>query len=78
MDQSPPSLPCGGGCPNSPTSSAGGGGGGASTEGAIRCGSSIKLGGAGGTGAFLNNTFFGPSAPSYGQSPAPLAPNGRY
>ena len=32
----------------------------------------------GGTGQFIVGTFFGPTAPSYGQSPAPLAPNGRY
>jgi len=78
----PPTTPAqgkdGGDCPNSPTSSAGGGGGGATTEGAIRCGSTVKYGGAGGTGAFLNPSFFGPTAPSYGQAPTPLAPNGRY
>ncbi len=75
---SPPQGQPGGGQPYSPPSSAGGGGGGATTAGAIRCGSEIKYGGAGGTGAFLNNSFFGPTAPSYGQAPTPLAPNGRY
>jgi len=75
---SPPQGKDGGDCPNSPTSSGGGGGGGATTEGSIRCGSQIKHGGAGGTGAFINATFFGPTAPSYGQAPSPLAPNGRY
>jgi hypothetical protein len=32
----------------------------------------------GGAGAFVPDAFFGPTAPSYGQSPSPLAPNGRY
>ena len=68
----------GGSNPNSPTCSGGGGGGGATTVGGIRCAGTPKFGGTGGTGAFLNNSFFGPTAPSYGQAPAPLAPNGRY
>ena len=35
-------------------------------------------GGDGGVGSFIVPGFFGPTAPSYGQSPSPLAPNGRY
>ena len=59
-----------------PGDGGGGGGGGATTVGAL--GTTPKEGGTGGTGAFLNDSFFGPTAPSYGQAPAPLAPNGRY
>ena len=75
---SPPTSPPQGnnGGNGQPGDGGGGGGGGATTVGAL--GTVPKQGGTGGTGAFLNDSFFGPTAPSYGQSPAPLAPNGRY
>ena len=50
----------------------GGGGGGAAETSASDCN------GNGGVGSFIAPAFFGPTAPSYGQSPTPLAPNGRY
>ena len=53
----------------------GGGGGGADPSGAIPSPSGE---GSGGAGSFVASPFIGPTAPSYGQSPSPLAPNGRY
>jgi hypothetical protein len=71
---SPPQGEPGGGDPRPPLSY--GGGGGAAQAGQV--GSIPQAAGAGGNGAYVPDAFFGPTAPSYGQSPAPLAPNGRY
>jgi hypothetical protein len=54
----------------------GGGGGGAGAAG--QNGVDPLQGGAGGAGSFIPDAFIGPTAPSYGCSPSPLAPNGRY
>ena len=54
----------------------GGGGGGAGAVG--QNGVDPLQGGAGGAGSFIPDAFIGPTAPSYGCSPSPLAPNGRY
>ena len=61
----------GDGAPNGPA----GGGGGASAAGQD---AAPSYAGDGGDGAFITGPFFGPTAPSYGQAPSPLAPNGRY
>jgi hypothetical protein len=61
----------GDGAPNGPA----GGGGGASAAGQD---AHPTYAGDGGDGAFITGPFFGPTAPSYGQAPSPLAPNGRY
>jgi len=53
----------------------GGGGGGASAVGGSP---TTDDGIPGGDGSYIANSFIGPTAPSYGQSPVPLAPNGRY
>jgi hypothetical protein len=53
-------------------SSIGGGGGGAGGTSASDCNAN------GGVGSFIAPAFFGSTAPSYGQTPTPLAPNGRY
>jgi len=53
----------------------GGGGGGADPAGAAPIPGNS---GDGGNGSFIAPTFFGPTAPSYGQTPAPLTSNGRY
>ena len=45
------------------------------TGGTPQCGAGN---GDGGVGSFIADSVFGPTAPSYGQSPSPLAPNGRY
>ena len=76
---SPPQGNNGGQNPAAPEkASAGGGGAGAvgSTGGTPQCGAGN--GGDGGVGSFIADSVFGPTAPSYGQSPSPLAPNGRY
>jgi hypothetical protein len=54
-----------------------GGGGGASGAGntAPTC---SQPGKGGGTGQYVPDAFIGPTAPSYGCSPAPQAPNGRF
>ena len=54
-----------------------GGGGGASGAGntAPTC---SQPGKGGGTGQYIPDAFIGPTAPSYGCSPAPQAPNGRF
>ena len=57
---------------------AGGGGGGAGGVGGEVTAGGNNGNAVGGVGAYLPNAFFGPQAPSYGQSPSPLAPNGRY
>ena len=55
----------------------GGGGAGASPyPSAVQ--SPIHTGTNGGAGSNVPDSFFGPTAPSYGQSPSPLGPNGRY
>jgi len=54
------------------SSDVGGGGGGAGGTSASDCN------GNGGVGSFIATAFVGPTSPSYGQSPSPLAPNGRY
>jgi|9_EtaG_2_1085328.scaffolds.fasta_scaffold05934_2 hypothetical protein len=54
----------------------GGGGGGAGQAG--QNGVEPLQGGFGGNGSFIPTAFIGPTAPSYGCSPTPLAPNGRY
>ena len=57
---------------------AGGGGGGAGAVGGDVTGGGNTGQGAGGAGAYVPGPWFGPTSPTYGQSPAPLAPNGRY
>jgi hypothetical protein len=61
-----------------PASESGSGGGGGATVAGTDCPTCGDDGQPGGTGAFVVDGFFGPTAPSYGQSPTPLAPNGRY
>ena len=61
-----------------PESESGSGGGGGATVAGSNCPTCGDDGQPGGTGAFVVDGFFGPTAPSYGQSPTPLAPNGRY
>jgi hypothetical protein len=73
---SPPQGNPGAGGPGKNPSCAYGGGGGAGQAGIAGVGDYFA--GAGGNGAYVPDDFFGPTAPSYGQSPAPLAPNGRY
>ena len=68
----PPTSPAQG-TPGTVNGSAIGGGGGGGGAAAIS-----DCNGNGGTGSYGAPAFFGPTAPSYGQSPAPLAPNGRY
>jgi len=56
---------------------AGGGGGGAGARGNNACGAeNFRFGGVGGIGSFIDNSFVGPTAPSYGTS-GPVA-NTRY
>ena len=55
---------------SNPVHRAGGGGGGAGASGG---GGGPGGGGAGGTGSYLSNTFFGPTAPSYGET-GPVTP----
>jgi len=64
-----------GGTGRSDGKNGGGSGGGASAAGGTP---TTDDGIAGGNGAYIPNSFIGPTAPSYGQSPTPLAPNGRY
>jgi len=69
----------GGANPSGPEKASAGGGGAiaaGATGGTPQCGAGN--GGDGGIGSFIVPGFFGPTAPSYGQSPSPLAPNGRY
>ena len=69
----------GGANPSGPEKASAGGGGAiaaGATGGTPQCGAGN--GGDGGIGSFLPNSYFGPTAPTYGQSPSPLAPNGRY
>jgi len=76
---SPPQGNDGGQNPANPEKASGGGGGAGAagaTGGTPQCGAGN--GGDGGVGSFLPTSFFGPTAPSYGQAPSPLAPNGRY
>ena len=76
---SPPQGNDGGTNPASPEKASGGGGGAGAvgaTGGTPQCGAGN--GGDGGVGSFIADSVFGPTAPSYGQSPSPLAPNGRY
>jgi len=75
----PPQGNPGGDNPSGPEKTSGGGGGAGaagSTGTTPQCGAGN--GGDGGAGDFVVPGFFGPTAPSYGQSPSPLAPNGRY
>jgi len=73
---SPPQGNNGGsGASHGPCNVGSGGGGGA---GAAGTSSTADDGFPGGDGSYVPDSFFGPTAPSYGQSPAPLAPNGRY
>ena len=65
------------GHPSSGGSGVGGGGAGASPY-PTALQSPIHSGLNGGAGSNVPDSFFGPTAPSYGQSPSPLAPNGRY
>ena len=55
-----------------------GAGGGAGAAGADQSPVCTQYGMSGGDGSYIADDFFGPTAPSYGQSPTPLAPNGRY
>lgn len=76
---SPPQGNPGGANPSGPEKASGGGGGAGAagaTGGTPQCGAGN--GGDGGAGSFIADSVFGPTAPSYGQSPSPLAPNGRY
>ena len=57
---------------------AGGAGGGAATIGGSVTGGGNTGNATGGDGAYVPGPWFGPTSPSYGQSPTPLAPNGRY
>ena len=61
-----------------PASNSGGGGGGGASQAAPDNSQHKDDGGPAGNGQFVVGGFFGPTAPSYGQSPSPLAPNGRY
>ena len=61
-----------------PASNSGGGGGGGASQAAPDNSANKDDGGPAGNGQFVVGGFFGPTAPSYGQSPSPLAPNGRY
>ena len=65
------------GHPSSGGSGTGGGGAGASPY-PTAAQSPIHNGLNGGAGSNIPSNFIGPTAPSYGQSPSPLAPNGRY
>jgi hypothetical protein len=65
------------GHPSSGGSGTGGGGAGASPF-PTAAQSPIHNGLNGGAGSNIPSNFIGPTAPSYGQSPSPLAPNGRY
>ena len=62
----------------SPNNESGSGGGGGASAAGTDCPTCGDDGQPGGDGAFVPDGFFGPTAPSYGQSPSPLAPNGRY
>ena len=76
---SPPQGNNGGQNPAAPEKASAGGGGAlavGATGTSPQCGAGS--GGDGGIGSFLPNSYFGPTAPTYGQSPSPLAPNGRY
>ena len=68
---------CAAGGPFSPDR-AGGAGGGAGAVGGSVTGGGNTGNATGGDGAYVPGPWFGPTSPSYGQSPAPLAPNGRY
>jgi hypothetical protein len=57
---------------------AGGAGGGSATIGGSVTGGGNTGNASGGNGAYVPGPWFGPTSPSYGQSPVPLAPNGRY
>jgi len=57
---------------------AGGAGGGAATIGGSVTGGGNTGNATGGNGAYVPGPWFGPTSPTYGQSPTPLAPNGRY
>lgn len=57
---------------------AGGAGGGAGAVGGSVTGGGNTGNATGGDGAYVPGPWFGPTSPSYGQSPTPLAPNGRY
>jgi hypothetical protein len=65
------------GHPGSGGAGVGGGGAGASPF-PMALNSPIHSGYGGGAGSNIPSNFIGPTAPSYGQSPSPLAPNGRY
>ena len=72
-----PAIPgfCG---PYSPDQAGGGGGGAGQIGGHVSGPANTNTTNKGGDGIYMPTTFFGPTAPSYGQAPAPLAPNGRY
>jgi len=61
-----------------PASQSGSGGGGGASQAAGNQPQQGDDGGPAGNGQYIPSSFFGPTAPSYGQSPSPLAPNGRY
>ena len=61
-----------------PAGQSGSGGGGGASAAGTDCPTCGDDGRPGGDGAFVPDAFFGPTAPSFGQSPSPLAPNGRY
>jgi len=65
------------GVPINPDRAGGGGGGAGAVGGAVTGGENTGQG-IGGDGMYVPATWFGPTAPSYGQAPSPLAPNGRY
>jgi hypothetical protein len=63
---------------NPPNQVGAGGGGGAGAAAVDMSPLAEASGTSGGAGSYVADAFFGPTAPSYGQSPTPLAPNGRY
>ena len=73
----PQGNPASAGHPGSGGAGVGGGGAGASPF-PMAVNSPIHSGYGGGVGSNVPNSFIGPTASSYGQSPSPLAPNGRY
>ena len=63
--------------PYSPDRAGGAGGGAGAVGGSVSAGGNSGNA-TGGIGAYVPGPWFGPTSPTYGQSPAPLAPNGRY
>jgi len=62
----------------SPDNNSGAGGGGGASGAGNTAPTCSQPGKGGGTGQYVVDAFFGPTAPSYGCSPGPQAPNGRF